>query len=171
LSRLPGGQNSVLDEIDPDFLTVVVGREQVEAGDTAEIVAVLQSVLGPETARKFFERVDIAFSGYDHDPRELYEIVEVREFVHKLDEQFPYWLYFLTKQGNGLRLIFFCFCPPYLKPEAQQEIWSQRMNSYLLNRGFPAMATICEFVGWSHEQTMELNDRVVEYLSSGWPRW
>jgi hypothetical protein len=65
----------------------------------------------------------------------------------------------------------FCFCPPYLRPEAQQEIWPERMNAYLISRGFPAMAAVCQLAGWSDEQIMQLNDRVVEYLSSGWPSW
>jgi hypothetical protein len=162
--------DSFLDEINTDFVTVIVGREQVEAGDTNEILAVLQPFVQPEAAKKFFERVEIGFSGYDHDPRELYEIVEVRDFVHKLDEQFPFWLYFLTKRSDGLRAILYCFCPPFLKPEFQQEIWSQHINDYLLKRGFPAMGTICELVGWSEEQMMQLNDRVIEYVLGGHPK-
>lgn len=164
-------QKSLLDELDGDYLVVVADRKQVEAGDTSEIVPILHSLLQPETAKKFFERVDLSFSGYDQDPRELHEIVEVRDFVLKLDEQFPYWCYFLTKVGHGLRVVMFCFCPPYLKPEAQQEIWPERMNAYLINRGFPAMAAVCQLAGWSDDQIMQLNDRVVEYLSSGWPSW
>jgi len=161
-----GPQVSLFDEIDPDFLQIIVAREQVEAEDISEILTILQQLLQPDTARKFFERVDIAFTGYDQDPRELYEIVEVRNFVHKLDEQFPFWLYFLTKRGNGLRLILYCFCPPFLKPEAQQEIWTKRINDYLLKRGLPGMGTICELVGWSEEQMMQLNDRVLEYITA-----
>jgi hypothetical protein len=163
-------QVPLFDEIDPDFLTVVVSREQVEAGDTSEILPVLQQLLQPETAKKFFERVEIGFSGYDQDPRELYEMVEVRNFVYKLDDQFPFWLYFLTKRGSGLRVILYCFCPPFLKPEAQQEIWTQRINDYLLKRGLPAMGQICQSVGWSEDQIMQLNDRVIEYVSDGHPK-
>jgi hypothetical protein len=49
----------------------------------------------PESAKEFFERVDIAFHGYDHDSRELFEIPDVRAHANQLDEQFPFWLFFL----------------------------------------------------------------------------
>jgi hypothetical protein len=57
----------------------------------------IQQLLQSETAKKFFERVEIGFSGYNQDPRELYEIVEVRHCINKLDDQFPFWLIFPHK--------------------------------------------------------------------------
>jgi hypothetical protein len=41
---------------------------------------------------------------------------EVREYASTLDDQFPYWLFFLTKQGLGLQRITYCFIPPHLSP-------------------------------------------------------
>jgi hypothetical protein len=47
----------------------------------------------PEHALKLFERVDIAFHGYDTVQWEIFEIPEVRAYVNRLDEQFPYGLF------------------------------------------------------------------------------
>ena len=153
--------------MDCDFLTVVIGRQQVEAGDISEPLSVLKRLLNREAAIKFCERVEIGAAGYDDDARELYEIPEVRDFIHKLDGEFPYWLYLLTKRGLGLMFILSCFCPPYLKPEAQQRIWNERIGDYLLKRGFPAMNHICEFAGCSEDEIRRLSERVSEYFVNG----
>lgn len=150
-----------------DFLSVVIGREQVEAGDIREPLSVLRKLLTRDAANQFCERVDIGVAGYDEDPRELYEIPEVRDFIYKLDEEFPYWLYFLTKQGLGLMFVLSCFCPPFLTPEAQQRIWKDRIADYLTRRGFPAMNEICELAECSEAEINRLSDRAIEYVRNG----
>lgn len=150
-----------------DFLSVVISRQQVEAGDISEPLSVLRKLLNKNDAIQLCERVDIGVYGYDDDPRELYEIPEVREFVSKLDSEFPYWLYFLTKRGLGLMFILSCFCPPFLTPEAKERIWNERITDYLMKRGFPAMNHVCEFVGCSEAEIERLSDRVTEYILNG----
>jgi hypothetical protein len=150
-----------------DFLTVVIGRQQVEAGDISEPLSVLLRLLTRENAIQYCERVDICVEGYDSESRELYEIPEVRDFIYQLDVEFPYWLYFLTKRGLGLLFVLSCFCPPFLPPEARQRIWNERIGAYLLNRGFPALNHICELAGCSEQEIRRLSDRVAEYLVNG----
>ena len=74
----------------PDALFLVVSRRDVESGDLSEILGSLQHLVGStEIATTYRERVDLTFEGYDNDTRELWEIPEFREFVSRLDEQFP----------------------------------------------------------------------------------
>ena len=83
------------------------------------------------------ERVEISFHGYDHTPQELFEIPEVRNFVYQLDEQFPFWLFFLSKRHLGLQCLLFCFLPPFLTEDARSRIFPERI-------GFPiVMAKFC----------------------------
>lgn len=122
-------------------LVVVVSRQDVERCDPAPTLAVLSRLLeSVDVARDHCERVDIAFHGYDSDPAELFEIPEVRTFVYKLDEQFPYWLYFLTKAGTGLQALALCFLPPFLRPEAKRTIWPERLMQLLEVGGCPLLA-------------------------------
>lgn len=153
--------------LDCDFLTVVIGRQQVEDGDISEPLGVLRQLLNREAAIKFCERVEVGVAGFDDDPRELYEIEEVRRFVCKLDSEFPYWLYFLTKRGTGLSFILLCFCPPFLTPEAQTAIGNERIADYLSKRGFPALNHVCEAAGCSEEEIKRLTDRSTEYVLNG----
>lgn len=147
---------------------IVVSRDEVLAKDVSSVLTALRALIGsPETALNYFEAVDIAFHGYNDWREELFEIQEVREFVYALDEQFPYWLFFLNKAALGLQCIAYCFLPPFLTQEAKQEIFPERLNQLLTARWFPAMNHVCESVGFTEAQIEALTDRSVEYLVGG----
>ncbi len=154
--------------IDGDPVVVVVSREEVEARDISSVIGTLKSCLAsPERALSLFEKLDIAFNGYDHDAREIFEIPEIREFVSLLDSEFPYWLFFLTKSGTGLQAIMLCFMPPYLTEQARSTVLPQRLDQLLSNRWFPAMNHICEVVEFSEDQIEMLTNNVADYFING----
>lgn len=147
---------------------IIVSRAEVESRDFSSVLEALQSfITAPARAASFFEAVDISFSGYDHVSDELFEIAEVREFVHALDDQFPFWLFFLDKEKLGLQCLAYCFVPPFLTPAAKQELVPKHFDALLTNRWFPAMNQICEWVGFTEDQIEALTDRSVEYLLTG----
>jgi len=151
-----------------DPLAVMVSRGEVESADIAPSLSVLRTLKGsPETAREFFERVDIAFHGYDDVTFELFEIPEVRDFVHKLDGEFPFWLFFLSKRYPGLGCLLLCFLPPFLTDEGRAETFPERIGQLLTNRWVPAMNHICEYARFSEREIMELTDRVMAYITKG----
>lgn len=151
----------------PDFLIIVISRKEIEAGDIGSTASVLAKLLNPEAALKYCERVDIGVHGYDDDPRELNEFPEVRDFINKLDDKFPYWCYFLSKRAGGLGFIFSCFCPPYLTPDSREEIWLESIVEYLMRRGFPAMNHLCVAAGCSESEIERMTNRVMEYIATG----
>ena len=147
---------------------IVVSRAEVDAKDISSVLGALRALIAsPDAAMQYFENVDIAFHGYNETREELFEIQEVREFVYALDEQFPYWLFFLNKSALGLQCLAYCFLPPFLTFEAKQRIYPERLNDLLTRRWFPAMNQICEWVGFSEERIEVLTDRSVEYLLGG----
>jgi hypothetical protein len=82
--------SNILDGTDVDFLSVIVGREEVEACDPTEVLKTLNKLTANRlTALKFMDKVNIGVHGYDDDSRELFEIPEVRLFFSELDRQFP----------------------------------------------------------------------------------
>lgn len=100
-----------MEESGVDFLAVGIGREDVERCDLKAILSVLKRLLRDRwTVERFRGRLDLGFHGYDHDPRELHEIEEVRRFVAELDKKFPFWLYFLNLDNDTLVVIFLCLC-------------------------------------------------------------
>jgi serine/threonine protein kinase len=55
-------------------------------------------------------RVTLSFEGYDNDPRDLYDISEVRSYVSALDQAFPYWFYFADLNNDTVKLLALCLC-------------------------------------------------------------
>lgn len=149
-------------------LMIVVSKDEVLTGNIEPALGALKNLTAtPEVARSYKEKVDIIFHGYDNHSEELFEIPEVRNYVYKLDEQFPFWLYFLSKEYLGLQAILLCFLPPYLKEEAKQKIFPERINNLLTNRWFPALNHIGEFVGMSNQENEEITERTVQYIFNG----
>jgi hypothetical protein len=118
-------------------------------------------------AKTFEERANVVFHGYDDVTAELFEMSSVRSFVAKLDEQFPYWLYFLSKHHLGLQCIMLCFPPPSLTEKARAELFPERIGDLLTRRWFPAMNHVCAFAGCSEQDIHRLTDRAIAYISNG----
>jgi hypothetical protein len=151
-----------------DHICIVVSRDEVESGDIAAALGALQKLLeSPEIMAEYFERVDIVFHGYDADPRDLSEIEEVRSYVYKLDEKFPFWLFFLAKTCRGLECLLLCLLPPHLTSEGRRRAFPDRISALLSDRWLPAMNHLCAQVGLSDAQLEDLTDRVVAYVTKG----
>jgi hypothetical protein len=149
-----------------DYLNITISKESVLNNDFTEPMNILRQLTSNKSVIEYFrERVDISFDGYNNNREELYEIPEVRNYVKELDNLFPYWLYFLSKNGSGLFVIIKCFLLPFLKPEAEQEINGKKLQDYLEKRGFLAMNHLCELVNISEEENIEMTNRLVNYLS------
>ncbi|MCT4662697.1 MAG: hypothetical protein N4A40_12620 [Tissierellales bacterium] len=50
----------------------------------------------------------LAFEGYEEDIKDIYEIEEIREYIHKLIDIHPYLFYFLSDIDNNNGLILAC---------------------------------------------------------------
>lgn len=149
-------------------LAIVISREEVEAQNIAPALSLLNTLIAsPEKAKSYQEKVDVAFHGYDDDQRELFEIPEVRHFVYKLDEAFPFWLFFLSKHFLGLQCLLLCFLPPFLTDEAKAKIFPEKVEAILLNRWMPAMNQVSEYAGLSEQEIEQLTERAIDYIQHG----
>lgn len=71
-------------------VTVIVSRTDVQVCDVGPTVAVLQPFLSdPNRARSLQGTLDLRIGEYDDDSCELFELEDVRAFVHALDLEFP----------------------------------------------------------------------------------
>jgi hypothetical protein len=150
--------------IDSDFVVLDFDRGDIEAGDTSNVMAVLKQLLERDAATKFCEKADLCCSGYDSDSRELWEIPEVRAFVQKLDQQFPYWCYFLSRNGEGLMWLTYCLYPLALSQDEKQRLWLPAIRKYIEDRGIPHMTAICRYVGCSDKEALRLTSGAANYL-------
>jgi hypothetical protein len=54
--------------------------------------------------------IEVGFYGYDDDPRELFEIYEVRRYVALLDQVLPELFFFARSERPAATLMLFVFC-------------------------------------------------------------
>ena len=47
-------------------------------------------------------------TGYDDDPREIYEIPEFQKFIRQANESSPCWIYFVAPESLWLQTVVFC---------------------------------------------------------------
>lgn len=152
-----------LEGVDP--LTVVASREQVLARDTGDLAQVLRGLTASrEQALRWRERVEFRVQGWDGRTEALFENPDIRRFVYELDEIFPYWLFFLSKNSDSLKFLTLCFLPPYLTAEGRAHEFPQRLGQLLSSRWFPAMNQLCAWVGMSEREIEAMTNRVVVYL-------
>ncbi|GAA2017234.1 hypothetical protein [Nocardioides kribbensis] len=156
---------TLLEQAGFDYLQIVVPREEVEAGDVLTTLGMLAPLIqSRRIARAFMERVAIYVAGYDDVTWELFEIDAVRDFVHSLDERFPYWLYFLDKRTGSFDAIWRCMMPPLLTAEAQQQVFPTHLEPLLRNWWTPAMDRVAEFAGLSEAEHYALCERYADYF-------
>jgi len=93
----------------------VLTREDVER---CAVKRVLRFIGEEAEARggisKIQGKISFSISGYDTDPRELWEIPEVKAYFVELDRKLPHFLYYIANEANGsmVRVFLKMFVPP-----------------------------------------------------------
>ena len=147
-----------------DWLRVVVDRSEVETGDVSQTAMVLSRVLADGDAVEWSRgRVDIAFLGYAEDPRELYDIPEIRRFCSSLDAAFPYWFYFLPTDSVTLGLIACCLCSVTKLTPGTVALGPDLLE--FMTHHFRAMNWLFDNYSLDESQNVEISGNVVEYFS------
>lgn len=161
-----GKIGSYVSKLKADFFMVGIGRDKVESNDISLALSTLTDLFAaPDTVRRLQGRVALVFEGYDDDPREVYEIPEVRRFCAALDKRFPYWLYFLTTIQDNLKVVTFCLVR--VKVLGPSQIWvdTDDLQRFLLSH-VSAMNTVFDRYSLGEEAKLAWTERVCEYLSS-----
>jgi hypothetical protein len=90
---------------------LMFSRRQVETCDVDEPLELLRSLTADRrTAIEFCGRISLVIDGYNDDPRELFEILEVRAYIKRLDQAWPYWFFFLSQADESIKLLESCLC-------------------------------------------------------------
>lgn len=149
-------------------LLIVVSRDEVLSCDTSSALSTLNQLIeSRDSIREFCERVDISFSGYDETSEELFEIPEVRSYVHALDAKFPFWLYFLSREFMGLQCLAYCYLLPFLTDEARAREHPKQLADLIERRWGPALNQICQAAGYPESKIDELLESALQYFFDG----
>ncbi len=134
---LPDGQVAVFP---PDLLGnhMIISREEIEAQLCEDLLRLINANADNAGTRAAIQgSVTFTVGGYDSDPRELFEIPEVKSYFRKLDKIAPHFLFFIANEKNGwcVRLFVKMFIEPefFSTPNPSPALTDQ-FSTFILTR-------------------------------------
>ena len=155
-----------------DLILYQFSRDRVEAGDAKDFMSRFGDSSLP-TGKKLegmMNSVALMIDGYNHDPREIYAIPEVRTFYQQLWEVWPYWLYFCNLDTENLMMMVMCCLESLdaLKVKGQSQVKvsiSPLEVVRFISGGFVPMNEMFERAGMSERQIYNRTKAVFEYFN------
>jgi hypothetical protein len=158
--------DNLLLELNVDTIVLVVSRDEVESLDLSGCLGVLDSLIeSGEKAMRFRDQVFFGVDGYNDDPRELFEIPEVRTFVRELDAKWPYWFFFLSKADDTLKMIMFSLCQ-YQRAGGGLIRYHPKDLKLFLYKHFDALNRIFDRFDFDKALNKEMSELIFDYFSS-----
>lgn len=143
--RLNGAVRYVIGET-MNTLIVTIERDDVEAGDVSQTVAVFDSFSkSPKTVMNVVGRVELSVSGYDDDPRSLWQIPEVRRFFKSLRRKIPHMLLFLCPERKAPNL-WALLCCKRIDRKSAAAVAPESLSDFI-TEGFAANNAFCRAMG------------------------
>ncbi|VTR93365.1 Uncharacterized protein OS=Escherichia fergusonii B253 GN=ERIG_01105 PE=4 SV=1 [Gemmata massiliana] len=130
-----------------------IPRELIEAGDVFSVAAVLHDMVSSrEKAAAFRHRVAVMVNGYDHDPREIWQFPEAKQFLRSLFEECPFVMLLAHPEGSLLKLLAAC----WIYEEGQTDDAEQERTNEFLDRCFDGLNALNHTLMLSEEQNREI---------------
>jgi hypothetical protein len=90
-------------------VVLLISRREVEQEDLASVLSRLKVFLATrEDAWRYRGQMTLVVDGYNHDPRELVDIPEVRSLLRRLEAEWPYWAFFFNQVDDSIKLLLSC---------------------------------------------------------------
>ena len=90
-------------------VVLLISRREVEQADLASVLSRLKVFLATrEDAWHYRGQMTLVVDGYNHDPRELVDILEVRSLLRRLEAEWPYWAFFFNQVDDSIKLLLSC---------------------------------------------------------------
>ncbi len=141
-------------------VVLALHRHAIERCDTAQPLRFLsQLAASAERVAQCWGTISLIVYGYDDDPRELYQIPEVRAYFGAIDRHFPYWFWFLSPVDVSLRMLTSCVCPLTADSRGEVSIEFDALRSFVEAR-FAALFALASQFGIEKGEA----DRVAAYV-------
>ena len=147
-----------------------IGREAIEKQNTRAIASYFEGLRNDKTRAKISQgKVGFHVSGYDNDPRELYEIPEVVNYFKRLEPEVRYWFYFLSTKPSipSLKVLFFCLCDPKKESRDSENdlIYpDMKLMQSFFERNFLWLNELTDFLDLPESENKRISLEVFRYL-------
>ncbi|WP_040951743.1 hypothetical protein [Gorillibacterium massiliense] len=85
-----------------------IPREAIERG---RIESYLREFANYDNKKDMRGCLQLSFEGYDSDPREVFEIKEIRDWLSRILSSVPHLFYFLSSENDNMQIAFSCIVP------------------------------------------------------------
>lgn len=154
-----------------EYLHYAIDRYDVERLDPTNVCDFFVRISASDKlCRKFQGRVEVSVAGYENDPRELWEIEQVRRFFTFADPEVQHWFFFLDPADDrfGLKVYFLCMSGArrakikHLTPgKVRAKIDMERL-AQLFNLNWPRLNEMTERLGMSMEENKKISFAVAK---------
>lgn len=143
-----------------DIVFYQFSRMKVERGDFSHFMGLYGPGKLPSGGRlrRMMGTFLFAIEGYDHDPREIYAIPEVRSFYRAFWETWPYWLFFTCLlENDALKPMTLCCLGDLTatqidgQPMSSASLDLDALNAFL-ERGFTHLDELADQAGMFPER-------------------
>ena len=109
-----------------NYSVLQISQEAIQNCDTSEYLSLLHGATGSlQSFEVAFQRYVFLISGYDDDPRELYQIPEVVSFIKDLNSKLPFWIYFVnTSDKRFFSWMIACLCQAMSLDQDEETIYA-----------------------------------------------
>jgi hypothetical protein len=159
--------------MDSSGVLFVFDDREVSAMDTSRAEDFFRRLCASkELAFECQGKIEIGFFGYDDDPKELFEIEEVRRYVVLLDKAFPELFFFVCTKSPTATLMLFVFCLMSVSWEGERStpevsrrviVEFEAMPAFL-ERHFIGLNLISEWLGLPNEEIQKISESVARLL-------
>jgi hypothetical protein len=155
------------------YIVFMIDRQNVEDVDLSAIRHFIQRLKSSkEFALHCQGKIEIGFGGYDDDPRELFEIEDVRRYVALLDRDFDQLFFFARSKEPATTLRIFVFClmgvgwigKRSTAGTPQPVLVDFHSVPDFLPRHFDGLNLICERLGLPDEEIYRISKAVTDVL-------
>lgn len=102
-------RNVTIDDIlETEHLTVTISKKEVIENDLDKISYIFN--LLKKCKKRGKQKLILNFEGFHDSNKEIFEIKEIRNFLEKVFNKYPYMFYFLSSVENNNKLILACLC-------------------------------------------------------------
>lgn len=150
-----------------ELINLVITKEEIDCFDHVKQLELLNEI--KKQPFDFNSKLMLIVYGYDNDPRELWEIVEIRNYFNFLDRCFPYWFYFLNRQIpsnlNSLGLIAMLVVDiEVIKQTNKQKTIQLNMDQLneFLKLHFYYLDQFSEEIGLSIEANKKISEEIIK---------
>ncbi len=156
-----------------DYIVINIGLDEIKALDVSDVRNSFDRLRRTkELAAHCQGKVEICFYGYDDDPREVYEIPEVRKFAPVLVNALPELLFFLNTGEDAFTLKALALCLtnvtihsriPDENNQIPVEVETDRLGEFLDNH-FSGLNEMTEWLKMPIEENKRITFEVFRLL-------